>query len=39
MTEEGFVAVAKRVLPRRRVAVTPAIEASLRATWARLAGR
>ncbi len=39
MTEEGFVEVAKRVLPRRRVAVTPAVEASLRATWARLAGR
>lgn len=38
VTEAGFVEVAKRVLPRRRVAVTPAVEASLRATWARLAG-
>lgn len=39
MSEAGFVEVAKRVLPRRHVAVTPAVEASLRATWARLAGR
>jgi UDP-N-acetylglucosamine diphosphorylase/glucosamine-1-phosphate N-acetyltransferase len=39
VSEEGFVEVAKRVLPRRHVAVTPAVEASLRATWARLAGR
>ncbi len=39
MTEAGFLEVARRVLPRRHVAVTPAVEASLRATWARLAGR
>ncbi|HJS47806.1 MAG TPA: putative sugar nucleotidyl transferase [Gemmatimonadales bacterium] len=38
VTEEGFVEVARRVLPRRHVAVTPAVEASLRATWTRLAG-
>lgn len=37
--EEGFLRTAHRVLPRRHVALTPAVEASLRATWARLAPR
>jgi UDP-N-acetylglucosamine diphosphorylase/glucosamine-1-phosphate N-acetyltransferase len=35
---EGFVTIAKRVMPRRGVAVTATIEASLRALHARLAG-
>jgi UDP-N-acetylglucosamine diphosphorylase/glucosamine-1-phosphate N-acetyltransferase len=39
MDEEGFLKTAHRVLPRRHVAITPAVEASLRATWARLARR
>jgi len=34
---EAFLKVAKRVMPRRRVEVSPAIEASLRAIHARLA--
>jgi UDP-N-acetylglucosamine diphosphorylase / glucose-1-phosphate thymidylyltransferase / UDP-N-acetylgalactosamine diphosphorylase / glucosamine-1-phosphate N-acetyltransferase / galactosamine-1-phosphate N-acetyltransferase len=34
---EGFVRIAKRVMPRRQVEVTPAVEASLRAMHARLA--
>lgn len=34
---EGFVTIAKRVMPRRKVEVTPAIESSLRALHARLA--
>ena len=34
---EGFITVAKRVMPRRNVEVTPAIEGSLRAIHARLA--
>jgi len=34
---DGFVRVAKRVMPRRNVEVTPPIEASLRALHARLA--
>ncbi len=34
---DRFVTVAGRVMPRRGVEVTPEIEASLRATWARLA--
>jgi len=33
---EGFITIAKRVMPRRKVDVTPAIEASLRAIHARL---
>jgi UDP-N-acetylglucosamine diphosphorylase/glucosamine-1-phosphate N-acetyltransferase len=35
---EGFVKIAKRVMPRRQVEVGPAEEASLRALHARLAG-
>lgn len=34
---EGFITIAKRVMPRRKVDVTPAIEASLRSLHARLA--
>jgi UDP-N-acetylglucosamine diphosphorylase/glucosamine-1-phosphate N-acetyltransferase len=34
---EGFVTIAKRVMPRRKVEVTTPIESSLRATYARLA--
>ncbi len=37
MTEEGFLKVAERVLPRREVAFTPARRASLAATHRRLA--
>jgi UDP-N-acetylglucosamine diphosphorylase/glucosamine-1-phosphate N-acetyltransferase len=37
MTEEGFLKVAERVLPRRDVAFTPEIRASLSATYQRLA--
>ena len=39
LSEEGFLRIAHRVLPRRHVALTPAVDASLRATWARLARR
>ncbi|HET9274585.1 MAG TPA: hypothetical protein VFN96_00795 [Gemmatimonadales bacterium] len=35
---EGFIRIVKRVLPRRNVEVTPAMEQSLRAIHARLAG-
>jgi len=35
---ERFVTIAKRVMPRRQIAVGPAEEASLRALYARLAG-
>jgi len=38
VTEEGFLTVAGRVLPRRQVELTPARAESLRATWRRLAG-
>jgi glucose-1-phosphate thymidylyltransferase len=34
---DGFITIASRVMPRRKVEVTPAIEASLRAMHARLA--
>lgn len=34
---DGFITIAKRVMPRRKVDVTPEIEASLRAIHARLA--
>ncbi len=34
---DGFITIAERVMPRRKVEVTPAIEASLRAMHARLA--
>lgn len=34
---EGFIRIAKRVMPRRRVEVSPALEASLRALHGRLA--
>jgi UDP-N-acetylglucosamine diphosphorylase/glucosamine-1-phosphate N-acetyltransferase len=34
---DGFVTIAKRVMPRRKVEVTPAIEGSLRGIHARLA--
>jgi UDP-N-acetylglucosamine diphosphorylase/glucosamine-1-phosphate N-acetyltransferase len=37
-TEEGFLRVAERVMPRRNVTVTPEIRASLSATYQRLAG-
>lgn len=37
MTEDGFVTVARRVMPRRDVTVDERIERSLRATHARLA--
>ena len=37
MTNEGFLKVAERVLPRRDVAFTPEIRASLSATYHRLA--
>lgn len=37
MTEEGFLAVAERVLPRRQVTVTDAIRRSLRDLYRRLA--
>ncbi len=35
--EEGFVRIAERVMPRREVEVTPAVRASLKAIYARLA--
>jgi UDP-N-acetylglucosamine diphosphorylase/glucosamine-1-phosphate N-acetyltransferase len=35
---EGFVTIARRVMPRRRVDVTPEIEASLRALHRRMTG-
>jgi hypothetical protein len=35
---EGFVTIARRVMPRRRVDVTPEIEASLRAVHKRMTG-
>lgn len=38
VTEDGFLTVAGRVLPRRQVELTPERAASLRATWRRLAG-
>jgi len=39
MTEEGFLKVAERVMPRRDVQVTPERRASLIATYRRLTGR
>jgi hypothetical protein len=36
LDREGFISIAKRVMPRRQVEVTPEIEASLRALHARL---
>jgi hypothetical protein len=37
LDQEGFVKIARRVMPRRQVEVGPALEASLRAIHARLA--
>ena len=37
MTSEGFVAIAERVLPRRKVEVTPKVRAALAAMWDRVA--
>lgn len=39
MTEDGFLKVAERVMPRRDVPVTPERRASLTATYRRLTGR
>jgi UDP-N-acetylglucosamine diphosphorylase/glucosamine-1-phosphate N-acetyltransferase len=36
MAKEGFLAIAERVLPRRKVAVTPEVRASLETLWSRV---
>lgn len=38
MNEEGFLAIAGRVMPRRKVELTPEHDAWLRSLWKRLAG-